>query len=100
LHSAVFTSFPYTTLFRSRSNYGFYTQLQCFFGRVRGTVRVVYLDNSELVPDAARRVRITEQRGAERDMERTARDELEGILSGGKDRKSTRLNSSHEWISY
>src|SRR5438105_10543563 len=29
-----------------------------------------------------------------------SRSSVVGLLSGGADRKSTRLNSSHEWISY
>src|SRR5207247_9906123 len=71
-----FTLFPYTTLFRSG---------------VRGTARPAHLPGLGHDRDVAGRVHgrapVRPRRGGRRD-------------ALGLDRKSTRLNSSHEWISY
>src|SRR5207247_5922749 len=80
------TLFPCTTLFRSgaRASPRFEHRLAVALSRIRrgarGPGRVF------------RRVQ-----GRDADLERRGRRE---ILGQDRDRKSTRLNSSHEWISY
>src|SRR2546422_1376161 len=74
------TLFPYTTLFRSPGAPG-----EAEIGRyVAGSLRNIGLDVTVVEP----------QRG---------RPSIVGVLRGkhhGRDRKSTRLNSSHGYISY
>src|SRR5207247_3811128 len=87
------TRFPYTTLFRSRA--------------VRPAVRLVHqlLRGMDESPEAAK-----DHAGAGQSR-RTANDRGSGgravlghdgscEIQEPQDRKSTRLNSSHEWISY
>src|SRR5207247_9377762 len=82
LLSHIFTLFPYTTLFRSHRRVP--------RGRGPSLSNRLLLDrlHGELQHDAT-------ARGTRRPPR--SRDEL---LRAGLDRKSTRLNSSHEWISY
>src|SRR2546422_7170887 len=72
------TLFPYTTLFRSREELSYLNYRPMQEG----------LRSSRLPP-----------------LKKQPRDEMENVASfskaaGGKDRKSTRLNSSHGYISY
>src|SRR5207302_4989143 len=92
------TLFPYTTLFRSRRRMGARTKSgddDVVVAGGRGDVRLVRLTGQEghtvvpLVADGAARRQRDAAAGAER---RRA--------AGRKDRKSTRLNSSHVKISY
>src|SRR5437763_7002493 len=78
-----FTLFPYTTLFRSRLR----GQLgQAESGEAEGRAGAARDRACEIVRGAARCTDDDELRG--------------GRASGEKDRKSTRLNSSHRCISY
>src|SRR2546422_3529872 len=80
------TLFPYTTLFRSRAMVRAYV-----LGVLRNLDSVrVYLREEHALPPAALRQVHAEQR--------TMRDLFEDVI--GEDRKSTRLNSSHGYISY
>src|SRR5207247_11467373 len=73
------TLFPYTTLFRSP---------RAVARASRGRV------GRRAASRAARR------RDHPGELERRARSDRAGGERGARDRKSTRLNSSHEWISY
>src|SRR5207247_11269793 len=83
--------FPYTTLFRSRGE-GEELLRRCTDGhlgggekaRARRLERRLRVDDQGRVEDPVRRIDVLDGR-----RRRT-----------GTDRKSTRLNSSHEWISY
>src|SRR5207247_6265649 len=83
--------FPYTTLFRS--------------WRSRASLSVAPARTASRISSAARRAAVApliqqplERRGRHRDFPfgHAAREECDAA----RDRKSTRLNSSHEWISY
>src|SRR3712207_7627369 len=85
------TLFPYTTLFRSRDNYQFLTR----------TIENHTREMDEIPP------RFREASGSmwnrlrvERESLELEKRELEQQYSIDKDRKSTRLNSSHANISY
>src|SRR5207245_3278680 len=82
------TLFPYTTLFRSQARRAPARREALL--RVRGSrdVQVRLRRNGDAVPDGARKA--NGQRRARRDAR----------APGGRDRKSTRLNSSHGSISY
>src|SRR2546422_6579700 len=79
------TLFPYTTLFRSRPP-------RDLVKAVAGN-NFVELPESDVCCDSAGSYNLTEPEMAER----LQRRKVENIL---KDRKSTRLNSSHGYISY
>src|SRR5579884_2095922 len=61
---------------RGRSSRRFHGE----FTKALGRAAVVQLDNGELVADAPRRAGIAEQHGAERDVARSARDEIDDVL--------------------
>src|SRR5207247_10343010 len=80
------TLFPYTTLFRSsRANKSLRLPRECAWKKQWLSSRPC--GGSDCAPRAF---------GSDRDR-RSAR---RGSTRQGRDRKSTRLNSSHEWISY
>src|SRR2546422_7359663 len=83
------TLFPYTTLFRSRG-----TARECFGRGQRGFTRIPRT--------AKRRHNLTSGRGVQPRPRATSDNEYYVNSSGGPglDRKSTRLNSSHGYISY
>src|SRR5947208_13469104 len=68
------TLFPYTTLFRSSRGYGAWS-----------------LEHREDVPSATR---------YRRQYQKSSSPHLPALTPAGPDRKSTRLNSSHQIISY
>src|SRR5438105_5942817 len=80
------TLFPYTTLFRSP----YYPEEQTTTSSTSEIERVKQAHEHELMAiDGVEGVGISKNRiGAD------------AILNSFQDRKSTRLNSSHEWISY
>src|SRR5207247_10739242 len=81
------TLFPYTTLFRSRRDVRRGAEGPRDVGRLRQGARAVRAPDRQL-PGHPAQVRQHAGRGGEL--------EVGDLL----DRKSTRLNSSHEWISY
>src|SRR5207247_6290276 len=87
--SPLSTLFPYTTLFRS--------VIGCFPNAPRSRAHIhnvrIALHHSEIIDAPAH------GRGANLP-EFQALEFIGGIRLVGRDRKSTRLNSSHEWISY
>src|SRR5207247_9984800 len=85
LRPLTFALFPYTTLFRS---------LYCRFVRFREVVRQVAAGGRVDWADVA-------LAGGYYDQAHLAHEfrDFSG-MSPSRDRKSTRLNSSHEWISY
>src|SRR5947208_12492129 len=92
LHPPSSTLFPYTTLFRSESGVYFLQQLRdlknrhATIGDVSGlglALRIEVTKPDRFTPDKALTDRI-----------------FEAGLAGDIDRKSTRLNSSHQIISY
>src|SRR5687768_17741860 len=87
------TLFPYTTLFRSRVQDGGVPAALLRRGRVRGGG-----DAGDGVP----RVHAEDGgvRGADQAAVRDRRVELRRAAEDREDRKSTRLNSSHGYISY
>src|SRR3954447_979473 len=66
-----------------RSSEGFCGELQRFFRGMRGAVFVVHPDNSELFANPRGCVGIGEQHGAERNVQRPARDELDDVMRSG-----------------
>src|SRR3712207_9221548 len=92
------TLFPYTTLFRS-------TQLRTLTSELDYNERIAQAIDSEILwsgcsaEAAYRRVMKVLEEPLEPDEERDP-EEDDGFPPGPKDRKSTRLNSSHANISY
>src|SRR2546426_7795845 len=80
------TLFPYTTLFRSL---GPHRRTQAVHRGVRDADRIAFVPG----PDHRRH-------GAERLLVERRHAGFDGDQHGGRDRKSTRLNSSHLVISY
>src|SRR3712207_7593728 len=80
------TLFPYTTLFRSVADHG--------AGRVRRHVLI----ERQVVGEVGRHAADDQRRGGQRRPEERQRGD--GVAGGERDRKSTRLNSSHANISY
>src|SRR5438105_8654538 len=74
------TLFPYTTLFRSREDRR--------------------LAHALVVPRRLRVPLLGELDPVDRRVLRRHELQLRVVLHGERDRKSTRLNSSHEWVSY
>src|SRR5207247_10876586 len=94
------TPVPYTTLFRSRTRgeplaaIPSYEQAMEIFERIGARVEASVV----LMNLGAARVEARDVDRGRADLQDAARRFVE--LGGTKDRKSTRLNSSHEWISY
>src|SRR5207247_3957806 len=87
------TLFPYTTLFRSQVMLG---APQTIYNGGLLRARVRYFDVARSRPGLPRDVSaLVERLEAERTVV-----ELVNLSAFEGDRKSTRLNSSHEWISY
>src|SRR3712207_8464388 len=84
------TLFPYTTLFRSL--FGHVGQDPELYLRVVGDHEPAARGGGERVPDARAEL------GADGDVLQVGR--VTGEASRGRDRKSTRLNSSHANLSY
>src|SRR5438105_8264526 len=83
------TLFPYTTLFRSYVG----SQLYVHVHDGQSGARRDFNQRSLLEPQ--------ERLGGRQQLQRWRRDAVVQVRLGGQgDRKSTRLNSSHEWISY
>src|SRR5207247_11274185 len=94
------TLFPYTTLFRSDEQ-----RLREELHEDRRHRPVAGQRTQEIIPAGAGRVRdhagAVVHDGAERRITcPTGRCRVAGEVKPSEDRKSTRLNSSHEWISY
>src|SRR5206468_12373211 len=81
------TLFPYTTLFRSGERFG---RPRPSIGVVRDLVRPTHVDGLPLPDDE----------GRAREMTVVGPPRGRRQLLGRRDRKSTRLNSSHDQISY
>src|SRR2546428_10143887 len=77
------TVFPYTTLFRSGNNYG--TVFRISTNGMLSTLYSFTSGTNGIGPDG---------------LVQAADGNLYGTTGGGVDRKSTRLNSSHDQISY
>src|SRR5207247_2900104 len=90
---------PYTTLFRSRSHRSWTVDGRIF----RMTSSRVVSEPLEAHP-VARRVRTATPRAslmpAHSDREHSGQQILSSASGVAQDRKSTRLNSSHEWMWY
>src|SRR5207247_9961260 len=93
-------SLPYTTLFRSRRHHGVEMQALGLLGRERcaDDARSIANDEGHLFRRAKRRR--DEQVAFVFAVVIVGDDDDLPRAKGGEDRKSTRLNSSHEWISY
>src|SRR5207247_9709447 len=93
------TPFPYTTLFRSAM-----ALLQENAEAAERLVQTGTADLSYSLPSRARfRVNIFQQRGVYSIVMRVIPTDIPTLAALSlpeQDRKSTRLNSSHEWISY
>src|SRR2546429_1453517 len=90
------TLFPYTTLFRSQNHYG-RGGLACEFRREKQsgeTAKVVLEGGLEPLPPAPHLA--PSHHGSYQHPE----EKPSNVRHHGKDRKSTRLNSSHGYISY
>src|SRR5207247_7228649 len=100
LHTQLLTLFPYTTLFRSESQaalesarsivYKISSRWKCYFDRLP---RVSSLAGTPKPLSKMLGGRFTTENHANLDA-------LSGPEVKSADRKSTRLNSSHEWSSY
>src|SRR5207247_10972203 len=90
------TTFPYTTLFRSRANDYYRRAVE----EVELTDDVPQKEVEERVAGGSNDAEAASILAAIRTLPETYRETLLLRLVEGIDRKSTRLNSSHEWISY
>src|SRR5687768_18014098 len=96
-HRHILTLLPYTTLFRSQ-----HQNARRFPHALGGDAErklAVVATESQVIGGVERKLRAAERLSVRPDDPAAHRDEL-GRLGGVRDRKSTRLNSSHGYISY